>query len=131
MKKHAVLWVDHSHAHLVTLHADDDMHDAREIAGPKHQEGHEKRQHDGHRHTLDHGFAETLGKTIADIEEVLLVGPGSAKDELVTYLNAKHPPLVKHIVAVEPSDHPTAGQLKEHGRRFFKHADRMLGKHVN
>ena len=130
MHKHAVLWVDHGHAQLVVLHADDAGHDVVEIPGPKGHQGHNKRHDDGHRHALDHGYAETLCKTIANVEGLLLVGPGSAKDELVQFVKQKHAALGKHIVGVEPIDHPTAGQLKEHGRTFFKSADRMMGEHV-
>lgn len=120
MSKHAVLWVDHARAQLVLLHETDARHDTLEIPGPKHAQAHNKRQDDGHRHALDHVYAEALGVAIARVEEVLLVGPGSAKDELVKLLKDKHPAVAKRIVAIEPSDHPTAGELKEHGRRFFK-----------
>jgi hypothetical protein len=67
-------------------------------------------------------------KLLGDAQEILLVGPGSAKLELVKHLHKHHPALVGRVKGVESADHPTDPQIVAHARSYFAAKDQMLGK---
>lgn len=127
--KHATVWIDHHEARVIHLHEDAATFEAVAVHGP-HGQTHNKRHDDGHRHTLDHAYAERVATALAEVDEVLLVGPSTAKDELMKELQAHHPALAKRVLGVEAHDHETDGQLADHARRFFASADRLRGVHV-
>lgn len=128
---HAVVWVDHHEAKILGVHvAERDASFEREtIHGPSGQT-HNKRHDDGHRHALDAQFAERIAKALAGASEILVCGPGAAKDELMSFLRDKHAPVAAKVVAIEAIDHPTEGQLADHARKVFAKVDRMKGTHV-
>ena len=59
--------------------------------------------------------------------EWLFIGPGSAKDELAKHVKHHDHTLANRLIGVEPSDHPTDGQIVAFARKYFKAADRMIG----
>ena len=131
---HAVVWVDHHEAKILGIHVSagaerDAGFESEKIHGP-HGQTHNKRHDDGHRHTLDAQFAERIAQALAGASEVLVCGPGAAKDELMAHLRAKHAAVAAKVVAVEAIDHPTEGQLADHARKVFGKIDRMKGTHV-
>jgi stalled ribosome rescue protein Dom34 len=85
--------------------------------------------HRGESHDLKEYF-EAVVKAIASVPEVLLLGPGTAKLELVKHVHKNEPRVEKQIVGVETADHPTDAQIVAHARRYFLAKDRMLGSHV-
>lgn len=126
--KHAVLWIDHQHATLVRLR--EKSHDAVSIPGPTGHQTHNKHHDDGHRHPIEAEYADRIAAALAGIEEILIVGPGSAKDELRARLDSHHRDVAGRVIAIESSDRVTEGELADHARRFFVKADRMRGEHV-
>jgi stalled ribosome rescue protein Dom34 len=81
---------------------------------------------DGKRAPENHSFYHDIVSTLQPAQEWLLLGPGSAKDELVKHIRSHHPQLLGRIVGVESADHPTEPQILAHARKFFRAADRML-----
>jgi len=75
---------------------------------------------------LDRDFFDHIIDALRGVREWLLVGPSTAKDELLAHLEAHVPWLKAQLVGVEPMDHPTDGELLDHARRVFKSVDRML-----
>lgn len=123
--KHAVIWVDHKEARIIKL---DEEGPRYEVEGVKAGAGHHDK---GHHHThADAKYLEDLAHRVSSFDAVLLTGPGPAKDELASFIGSKHPAWKDKIVAVEGADHPTDGQLADHGRRVLRAADRMQGLHV-
>ncbi len=122
---HAVIWVDHKEARILKLDEESARYEAEHVkASTAH---HDK----GHHHThAEPKFLEDLAQRLAAFDEVLVTGPGNSKDELASFIETRHPAWRKKIVAVEASDHPTDGQLADHGRRVLRAADRMKGVHV-
>lgn len=115
--KHAVVFVDH--------------HDAR-IYFPDgtsaEPEGHETsprppRTNDGKRPALDRAAVDAICVRVQNAEEILLIGPGTAKSELVNWLAEHHPDVSRRVVGVETVDHPTPGQIKDLARAAFRHID--------
>jgi len=60
--------------------------------------------------------------------EILIVGPGHAKLELIKHIHAHDHDLVKQVVGVETMDHPSDAQLVVHARKYFAAKDRMLSQ---
>ncbi len=123
--KHAVIWVDHKEARVIKLDDEGSRYEAEHVkaaTGP-----HDK----GHRHTqAEPKYLEDLSQRLATFEAVLVTGPGPAKEEFATFVAQRHPAWKSKIIAVEGSDHPTDGQLADHGRKVLRAADRMQGLHV-
>ncbi len=123
---HAVVWVDHREARIfyfnqaevdrAVLYSDKPtrhIHQKANIVASGHAEG-------------DARFPQEISAAIAVAGEILVVGPGNAKTELVSYIKKHDPKLAQRIVGVETVDHPTDAQLVAHARAYFKAADRML-----
>ncbi len=122
--KHAIIWVDHREARIVKLDEDGPRYEAEHLksSGTQHDKG-----KPGH---AEPRYLEDLARRLSAFDEVVLTGPGPAKDELATFIEHKHPAWKKKIVKVEGSDHPTDGQLADRGRKLLRGADRMQGVHV-
>ena len=122
---HAVVWLDHSEAHVMHISPDDVEKSVIHPAHP-HQHLHHKANSRGSGHaTLDKPFLEEVSHALAPVGAVLVTGPGSAKTEFVTYVNSHHPDIAKKISGVETLDHPSDGALVALARKFFKADDRM------
>lgn len=129
---HAVVWLDHAEAHVMHI-APDDVEKFVAHASDKHPHLHHKRGSVGSGHQGED--AHYLGEVVRLLEgarEILVVGPGKAKLELVKYVHRHHPGMVDTIIGVESADHPTDGQIVAHARKYFEARDRMRdqGGHV-
>jgi len=122
---HAIVWIDSKEAHVFQFNADD-VEKQRIQAHLPFRKIHHKAGviGAGHLH-LDHHYFDEIAKTLEDVQEWILTGPSTAKDELRGYLHTSQPALEEKLLAVETSAHPTDGQLLDHAHRFFKTADKM------
>ncbi len=122
---HAVIWVDSKEARVFHFNAED-VEKERIRDHTPFQKIHHKAGTigDGHTH-LDRAFLDWIAEALRDTSEWLLLGPGSAKHELLSHLKSHAPQLAATLVAVESADHPTDRELLDHARRLFHSADRM------
>jgi stalled ribosome rescue protein Dom34 len=122
---HAVVWIDHKQARVV--HFNEDSSEPLVVHGSKSNPHlhHKANSIDSGHAPVDKKFLERVAQAVANAGALLVVGPASAKTELVNYLKQAHPQTAARISAVEPMDHPTDGQLLAHARHFFKADDRM------
>lgn len=125
--KHAVVWIDNREAHVIHFNAE--TSDAEVI---KTQSKHPHLHH--HAGTLGSGnvtndehYLHAVTQGIADAQEVLVVGPGSAKLKLLKHIHGHDPKVTEKIVGVETVDHPTDPQLLAFAKKYFVKVDRMLG----
>jgi stalled ribosome rescue protein Dom34 len=125
MIKHAAVWIDHEEAKV--FHVDSAEFDPSKIQ-PHH---HVKRRSTvtvEHAHPADAlHFFQAVEKALADVEEILIVGPGSAKLELIKHVHQHNHALAPRIVGVETVDHPTDGQLRAFAHKYFHAKDRLRG----
>jgi stalled ribosome rescue protein Dom34 len=122
---HAIVWIDSKEAHVFQFSADD-VEKQRIKSHLPFRKIHHKAGVIGAGHVhLDHQYFDEIAKALDGVQEWLLAGPSTAKDELRSYVSTAQPGLVKKLLAVETADHPTDGELLKHARRFFKAADRM------
>ena len=113
---HAVVWIDHQEAHVMMF--DREHMQAQRI----HSRSHHK--HQGKLQDSKALFAD-VAVALAGVHEVLLTGPGMARDEFVVWANT-HSVLVAAAVADSiPSDHPSDAQLVALARKYFQKLDQM------
>jgi len=116
---HAVIWIDHLEARIIHFDAESKAVDKVKTDSKQSHLHH-------HRGTLGSGKAETSQKflhevleSVADVSDVLVVGPGSAKLELIKYAHHHAPKMAEKITGVETVDHPTDPQLLAYARKYF------------
>jgi len=122
---HVCVWIDHREAKIfgIGLDAIDELE--IEEKGPHHHL-HRKADHvyQG-KAPPDQQFLQSVTEHLGDARGILLVGPGSAKNELAGYLHLHAPAVAKRIWGIEAADHPTDGELVAWARQRFRAADRM------
>jgi stalled ribosome rescue protein Dom34 len=124
---HVAVWLDHHEARV--FHVEGDAFDEATLHSPRH---HVRRHPDHNAAEKNHPddakrFFHDVALAIDGADEVLVVGPSTAKLHFLKYVHAHDPKLEGRIVGVETVDHPTDGQLAAFARRYFHAADRMLG----
>ncbi len=122
---HAVVWLDHQEARVFFFDRRASIEIDLASRAPNKHLHHKKGNVSGKRAALDRTFLADVVAALAPAKEWLIMGPGTAKLELVKYVHAHAAHLDDHIVGVETADHPTDGQIVAHARAYFKSADRM------
>ena len=124
--QHAVVWLDHREAKVFFFNREtaESLHLATTLA--HHQTHNKAGTVDGKRGPENVAFFHDVLNAMQPAKEWLIMGPGSAKDELAKHIRDHHPHLKDRIVGIEPADHPTQAQIVAHARTFFRAADRML-----
>ena len=113
---HAVVWLDHQEAHVV-------MFDREHIQAQRIQ----SRSH--HKHQGKAGdtaaFYAEVAKALVGAREVLLTGPGLARNEFRDWCAAHQRSTAAVIVDSIASDHPSDAQLAAMAKQYFKKFDAM------
>jgi stalled ribosome rescue protein Dom34 len=126
MTKHVVVWLDHREARVIEFHPD--SADESTVAAPPHNDHHKhtRGQEGLKEHPEDEKrFFHDLVATLQGVEELLIVGPGSAKLEFSRYLHTHDRLLEAKVVGIETVDHPTDAQVVSFATKYFKGSDRM------
>lgn len=126
MAKHVAIWIDHKEARIFSILPE--RIDEELVKAPLHNIHHkhprsaatDKPHPDDARH-----FFEQVVRALEGVEEILVVGPSTAKLELHRYLHKHAPQVESKIVGIETVDHPTDGQMVAYARRYFEKVDRM------
>lgn len=123
---HAVVWIDHREAKVFEFNAEDVQKLVIHSHSPaKHL--HHKAGALGAGHAAeDAAFYHAVAEALAPVQEVLVVGPGSAKTALLKHLAAHDPKIAAKVLGVESADHPSDGQIVAHARKYFEAKDRTL-----
>ncbi|HXQ39901.1 MAG TPA: hypothetical protein VN821_01445 [Candidatus Udaeobacter sp.] len=122
---HAVVWLDHHEARIFHFNVGDV--DQLHVLPDKphvHLHHHHGSITDGHAKEDQH-YYHHVAEALADAGEVLVCGPGLAKNELVKHMESHDPAWRKKVVGTETVDHPTDKQIVAHARKYFLSADRM------
>ncbi len=123
---HAVVWLDHSEAHVMHITADEVE---KSIVQPTktHAHLHSKSGTVGTgRKAEDHNYYHAVVEALTGAQEILVVGPAQAKLQLIKHIHSHDPALSDKVVGVETVDHPSDGQLVAYARKYFVAKDRML-----
>ena len=123
---HAAVWIDHAQAKVYAF--------SRDAADEWKVRPHDRHVHLHHKAGLgdsgrapqDRHYFHSVAEAVKDAGEILIVGPGTAKAELMNHLKSHDPQVAKKVVGVEALDHPSDGELLAFARKFFfRAADRM------
>jgi hypothetical protein len=124
MSRHVAIWIDHQEAKI--YHVDAKNPEATKVeASSRHVHRHPSVPGE-HNHPADmqHFYADVV-RALEGTEEILIVGPATAKLELIKYVHKHHARLEPMIIGVETVDHPSDGQIVAYARRYFHAAARM------
>lgn len=124
---HAVVWIDHQTAHIIHFNADNSTVEiVKTNSSQTHQHHHQGTLGSG-KAVTSQSYLHEVVENLADAKEVLVVGPGSAKLELIKHVHAHDAAVTEKIVGVETVDHPTDPQLLAFAKRYFLKADKLRG----
>ncbi len=127
---HAVVWIDHREAHVMHI-SPDDIEVSIMHPGKPHQHLHHKRGADkggavgSGRAPEDQNFYHEVVEALKGAQEILIIGPASAKLNLVKHIHSHDQQMVDKVVGVETVDHPSDAQVVAYARKYFIAADRM------
>jgi stalled ribosome rescue protein Dom34 len=122
---HVVVWIDHQEAHVIQFNAEAS---ASEVIKTKSKHGHVHQKSGvlgaGHANP-DQNYLHDVALAVSGAGEILIVGPGSAKLELLKHVNKHDPKVSEKIVGVETIDHPSDGQLLAYAKKYFIRVDNL------
>ena len=122
---HAAVWLDHNEARI--FHIAKDGFDETVIHPEKpHRHLHRKSGPgavSGKRTQGDPAFYEEISKALAESEELLVLGPSTAKLELIRYVHKHHAQVGEKVIGVETVDHPSDRQIVAYARHYFEVVD--------
>jgi hypothetical protein len=122
---HAVVSIDHSEATVFEF-AENDVSEHRIKATDRQGNIHHKAGSvgSGHAHDSKPYLTAVVG-ALKPSHEILIVGHGTAKDELAGFIRDHAPLLVPRIMGVEAMDQSTKGEILAFARKFFEAKDLM------
>ena len=121
--QHLVLWIDHHEARIFCLAPN--LVRKTSIRNDRHH-FHKDRDSLGSRRERDRAYFAAVCDALAETPEILILGPGSARTEFVSYFMEHHPAQMKHVLGNQVCGDEGDEALVERGRHFFHAADRML-----
>ena len=122
---HAVIWIDHHEARIFHFNATEQDHQTLHPGNPTLHIHHKANTVGSGHEVLDQTFLRDISAALGTSGEVLVIGPGNAKTELIKHIAQHDPKLKAKILGIETVHHLTDGQIVAHARNFFKSADPM------
>jgi stalled ribosome rescue protein Dom34 len=123
MSQHAIVFLDHHHARV--FHLDGTNKNNVTLKEAARRETDNRHHSDGKRPAHD-AFYHAVAESLRGANEILVVGPGTARIEFKHHLEPHDAAIDKHVVGVEAVDHPTEGQLLALAKKRFKAIDQWL-----
>jgi stalled ribosome rescue protein Dom34 len=120
---HVIVWIDHTEAKIFGVGREDADHQVVGTHSHQRHLHHKANSGDSGHVPIDKEFFQRVAKSLLNAGSLLVIGPASAKTELVTFLKEHYPQVAKHIAAVETVDHPSDGALVALARKFFRAED--------
>jgi stalled ribosome rescue protein Dom34 len=111
-----VLWIDQDHAKLFRLTPGrTELRQFKRVQILHHTDA------DPENHRNAEPFFHDIAHELRDAKEVLILGPGLAKDHFVAHLDRHHHgELRRRVVGVETLEHLSNERILERSRQFFK-----------
>lgn len=125
---HAVVWLDHNEAHVMHVSPDDVEKSVVQPANPPRHLQRKRGSVSGSRQPEDQNYYHEVVEALAGASEILIVGPGHAKLELIKHIHSHDHEVSKKVIGVETVDHPSDAQLVSFARKYFVAKDRMLSQ---
>ncbi len=123
---HAVIWLDHSEAHVFHFTPDEVEKLTAHSSNPHAHQHHKRGSVGSGNEKEDHAYFEHVTGLLKGAQDILVLGPAKAKLDLIKQIHKHHQDMVPKIAGVETLDHPTDGQLVAYARIYFHGKDRMI-----
>src|SRR5580658_10179190 len=108
---HAVVWIDHAEA-VIFEFSEGDVSEHRIQATDRQGNIHHKAGSMGSGHAHDSKtYLTTIAAALKPSHEILIVGHGTAKDELASFIRDHMPLLAPRIMGVETVDQPSKAEI--------------------
>jgi stalled ribosome rescue protein Dom34 len=120
MSKSIAMWIDHKEARI--FHIQPDKVDEATVLVAQHHvhQKHPKDPAAGKQHPEEmKRFFHDVGRALEGDEEILVVGPSTAKFEFLRFVHKHEHALEPRIVGLETVDHPSDRQLVAYARKYF------------
>ncbi len=124
---HAAVWLDHGEARIFqiakgsfdekVLHTEKPHRHLHRKSGPGAVSG--------RRGAVEPGYYNEIVEALTGSDEILVLGPSTAKLELIKHVHKHHPTVAEKIIGVETVDHPTDRQIVAYARQYFEAADQL------
>ncbi|MDP9034423.1 MAG: translational machinery protein [Myxococcota bacterium] len=126
MSKHAAIWIDHKEARI--FHVTPDKADEMTVTAPQHVHNKHPKGPEGAKEHPDDAkrFFHEVARSLEGTEEILIVGPSTAKLDFIRYVHKHDHALEPKIVGVESVDHPSDGQLIAYAKKYFHLRNRIV-----
>jgi stalled ribosome rescue protein Dom34 len=125
MSYYAAIWLDHHQAKVfhvtATTFEEETIRPAREHTNIHRKSG--PGAESGHRAPEDQHYYHDVAKALEDAQEILVLGPATAKLEFIKHVHKHHHAIEPKIIGVETVDHPTDRQIVTYARQYFKAVD--------
>src|SRR4029079_628539 len=110
---HAIVWLDHLNARIFAF-SDGDGETIPIESQSEQRQLHRKSGKPGSAHAPDEValFGEIVA-AVADVREILITGPGTAKLAFRRYVEQRNNELAQRTVGAEPTNNPRAAHLPE------------------
>ena len=120
---HAVVAIDHVEATVFEF-TENEVSEHRIKAADRQGNIHHKAGLVGSGHAHDSkAYLTAVVGALKPSHEILIVGHGTAKDELASFIRDHAPLLAPRVMGVEAIDQPTKGEILAFARKFFKAKD--------
>lgn len=123
---HAVVWIDHAEARIMHISPEDVEKSIVEPADPHKNLHHKRGSVSGGREPEDQHFYHEVVEALSEAKEILVVGPGQAKLNLIKHMHAHDHDVENRVVGLETVDHPSDAQIVAFARKYFVAKDQML-----
>jgi len=124
--RQSAVWIDHQEAHIFRVSAEAFAQSI--VRAPQHVPRHPKRQAPAHNHPDDEQrFFHEVAQSLGGSDEVLVLGPSTAKLHFRDYVLGHASTLKFRVVGVETVDHPTDNQVAAYVRHYFLSANKPHG----
>jgi len=123
---HAVIWMDHRQARVFHFSLTEDDQQNLQSHNPSAHIHHKANEIGSGHQRMEPDFMNEIVQAVSAAGEILVIGPGSAKTEFMTYIERYSPKLKSKILGVETVDHPSDREVVAYARKFFKPVDAML-----
>jgi stalled ribosome rescue protein Dom34 len=122
---HAVVYMDHAQATIFEF-SESGTAEQQILAKDRNGNIHHKAGSIGSGHAHDSkAYLTAITDALRPSQEILIIGHGTAKNELASFIRDHVPALAPRILGVETVDQPTKGEILALARKFFEAKDRM------
>lgn len=125
MSKQSILWLDHREVHIFELRADSFVEILAPRLGSPLKTANSTRELAEASASMKREF-DALAHALREADEILVVGPGSAKLHFLKYACGLDTGLAQKIVGLETVDNPGNRQLISYAREYLLNAKRRL-----